>query len=212
MMEMLAKVLRRGSPFRWEQLRAAPTILSRSTSQLTEMIDHMESGKMKKIASLFASAILMVTVLGMTSSPAAAQQKEIDLKGDVKLEKVVTNENGEETVELVAPDTIVPGDKLIFGTDYTNKGAQAVANFVVTNPVPKAVRLAPDASEEIDHAPSGVRLHREHGCSVDLPAEIQYHADGRAGSRCADGCPAQPVTLQQPVRIYALAVSQRGKV
>ncbi len=104
---------------------------------------------MKKIASLFVSAILMVATLGMTSSPAAAQQKEIDLKGDVKLEKVVTNENGEDTVELVAPDTIVPGDKLIFGTDYTNKGAQAVANFVVTNPVPKAVRLAPDASEDL---------------------------------------------------------------
>ena len=97
----------------------------------------------------FAIALLMVGTLSAAAAPAYAQQKDIDLKGDVKLEKVVTGENGEDTVELVTPDTIVPGDRLIFGTDYSNKGAQAVANFVVTNPVPKAVRLAPDASDEL---------------------------------------------------------------
>ncbi|MCA0977839.1 hypothetical protein LCM19_05640 [Qipengyuania flava] len=109
----------------------------------------MEFGKMKKFASTFAIALIMAGTLGVAAAPAQAQQKDIDLKGDVKLEKVVTGENGEDTVELVTPDTVVPGDKLIFGTDYSNKGTQAVANFVVTNPVPKAVRLAPDASDEL---------------------------------------------------------------
>ena len=52
---------------------------------------------------------------------------------------------GKEVTELVEPNTIVPGDRLIFGTDYNNGSDEAVDNFVVTNPLPPAVRLAPDA-------------------------------------------------------------------
>ena len=33
----------------------------------------------------------------------------------------------------------------VFGTDYASNAAEAVSNFVVTNPLPAAVRLAPDA-------------------------------------------------------------------
>ena len=52
---------------------------------------------MKKFASTFAIALIMAGTLGVAAAPAQAQQKDIDLKGDVKLEKVVTGENGEDT-------------------------------------------------------------------------------------------------------------------
>ena len=65
--------------------------------------------------------------------------------GDVKAVKLITAADGSERIELLTPSTIVPGDRLIFGTDYANSGAEAVTNFVVTNPLPAAVRLAPDA-------------------------------------------------------------------
>ena len=103
---------------------------------------------MKNFAKI-AAAILLASGTMAVSAPAFAQGQAIDLKGDVKLEKVMIDDGGETAVELVEPDTIVPGDKLIFGTDYINNSPQTVTNFVVTNPVPSAVRLAPTAPADL---------------------------------------------------------------
>lgn len=96
-----------------------------------------------------AAAILLASGTMSASAPALAQAQAIDLKGDVKLEKVMIDDGGERSVELVEPETIVPGDKLIFGTEYSNNSADPVTNFVVTNPVPNAVRLAPGAPADL---------------------------------------------------------------
>ena len=40
-------------------------------------------------------------------------------------------------------------DRLIFGTDYANNGDEAVENFVITNAVPSAVRVAGDADPDL---------------------------------------------------------------
>lgn len=96
-----------------------------------------------------AAAILLASVTMSASAPALAQAQAIELKGDVKLEKVMIDDGGERSVELVEPETIVPGDKLIFGTEYSNNSADPVTNFVVTNPVPNAVRLANGAPADL---------------------------------------------------------------
>lgn len=95
--------------------------------------------------SLFNKLLAPIFALAILAGPAFAQDKPISLEGDVKLEKTVVDPDGKSRVELVAPDLIVPGDRLVFGTDYRNSGSETVANFVVTNPLPSAVRLAPDA-------------------------------------------------------------------
>jgi uncharacterized repeat protein (TIGR01451 family) len=89
--------------------------------------------------------------------PLAAQgtPSPITLSGDVKAVKIVTDKDGKQKTELVEPDTIVPGDRLVFGTDYANKGAEPVTNFVVTNPVPAAVQLAPDADTALELSVDG---------------------------------------------------------
>ncbi len=69
----------------------------------------------------------------------------VSLAGDVKAVKIVTAEDGTQRTELIEPTVIVPGDQLVFGTSYANNGADPVTNFIVTNPLPSAVRLAPDA-------------------------------------------------------------------
>lgn len=86
--------------------------------------------------------------LGM-SLPASAQDTTMALKGDIRLEKVTVDANGQKKIELVPPTTIIPGDRLIFGTDYVNNGAEKIENFVVTNTLPAAVRLADDADPTI---------------------------------------------------------------
>lgn len=93
-----------------------------------------------KLAIAMAAAISLV-------APLAAQgaSTPVSLTGDVKAEKVVVGADGKERIELVEPTAIIPGDKLVFGTDYASNAAEAVSNFVVTNPLPAAVRLAPEA-------------------------------------------------------------------
>ena len=90
---------------------------------------------------------LAASALALPGLPVAAQAaaNPISLTGDVMVEKTITAPDGSERKELVAPSTIIPGDRLIFGTDYVNTGSEPMDNVVVTNPLPAAVRLAPDA-------------------------------------------------------------------
>lgn len=79
--------------------------------------------------------------------PVAAQAFPVELAGDVKLIKV-RDVNGVRVQEQVEPKVVVPGDTLVFSTRYRNGGSLPVTNFVVTNPLPAAVMLAPDGAEK----------------------------------------------------------------
>ncbi len=100
----------------------------------------------------------MIAALAFTglAVPAAAQEASpMSLSSDVKLVKIETNEAGVSERTLVAPNVIVPGDRLIFGTDYANSGAEPITGFVVTNPVHEKVRLASDADPELSVSVDG---------------------------------------------------------
>ena len=108
---------------------------------------------MKSITKLMLAA---AAALALPAVPLAAQNNSaIALTGDVKAVKVITEADGKERTDLVEPSTIVPGDRLVFGTDYANKGSEIVTNFTVTNPLPAAVRLAPDADPAIEVSVDG---------------------------------------------------------
>ena len=91
---------------------------------------------MKTITSLMFTAAAAAALAMPALSQAAETASPIALNGDVKAVKVVTEADGRERTELVEPTAIVPGDRLVFGTDYANRGGEAVTNFVVTNPLP----------------------------------------------------------------------------
>lgn len=88
----------------------------------------------------------LLVVLGLAFAPAVASAApgDVALEGGVQLEKTIV-ENGQSRVVLSKPDVVVPGDRLLFTTRYANGGSEPVQNFVVTNPLPDAVTLAPDA-------------------------------------------------------------------
>lgn len=96
---------------------------------------------MKLIKNMLAA----LAIAALPIVPIAAQERPVSLTSDVKAVKTVTDADGAETTQLVEPNKVVPGDRLVFGTEYTNSSADAVENFVVTNPVNPAVQLAPDA-------------------------------------------------------------------
>lgn len=106
---------------------------------------------------IVANIALSLAIALISLAPVHARQPDgpITLNGDVKAVKVVINSDGKERSELVEPTAIVPGDRLVFGTDYANKSADTVTNFVVTNPLPAAVRLAPDADPTLEVSVDG---------------------------------------------------------
>jgi len=95
------------------------------------------------------AALLVFSSTAMPIAAHAQNASPVSLSGDVMAVETTVDDAGNESTQLVEPGVIVPGDRLVFGTDYANDGAEPVENFVVTNPLPAAVRLAPDADAEL---------------------------------------------------------------
>ena len=97
------------------------------------------------MTSLIKKVILPAILAVAVAAPLTAQEQPIELAGDVKLAVVTTDDSGQTTTSYVAPEKVVPGDRLLFTTNFRNSGAELVENFAVTNPLPGAVQLASDA-------------------------------------------------------------------
>lgn len=108
----------------------------------------------------FWIATLGSMMVALAPVGAAAQAAPVELNGDVKVDKVVV-ENGQEKHVLLAPDatSVVPGDKLVFATRYRNNGGAEVKNFVVTNPLPAGVMLAPEGAGSLDVSVDGGKTY-----------------------------------------------------
>lgn len=119
----------------------------------------------------------LALALTVTAAPVAAQESQpVELSGDVKVERTVT-EDGKERRVLSKPDTVVPGDKLVFTTSYHNAGADVVKDFIVTNPIPEAIRLAAEDAATLELSVDG-------GTSWGKLASLTV-ADGQGGKRPA---------------------------
>ncbi len=76
------------------------------------------------------------------AAPGAEAASKLDLAGYVMLERATTDASGKQRLERVEPDVVTPGDRLIFGTRFTNRGPAPIEGFVLSNPVPASVSLA----------------------------------------------------------------------
>lgn len=108
-----------------------------------------------KTVTTFLLACVAAVSLTAPVAPLAAQTPAVTVDGDIKSEKTVNGADGKPAVELVEPASFLPGDRLIFGQNYKNASAEVVTNFVITNPLPEAVRLAPDADPALELSVDG---------------------------------------------------------
>lgn len=99
---------------------------------------------MKIVLSILA-ALAAVGVPGVAAGKAAQQ---VELAGDVKVERTQIVGGVSQTV-LQEPSEVVPGESLVFTTTYRNATGSPVENFVITNPLPDAVRLAEAGDFEV---------------------------------------------------------------
>ena len=89
-------------------------------------------------------AALLVGAVTFAANLQAQSAAPLQLHSDVKVDKVVTAD-GQTKHVLSDPEVVVPGDRLVFRTQYHNTGGQEVTDFVVTNPLPAGVALDPGA-------------------------------------------------------------------
>lgn len=125
------------------------------------------------------NGFLAILCLLAATTPAAAAPAEtgpVELKGDVKVERILS-ENGRQQRVLAEPKVVVPGDRLVFATSYHNASATLVKDFIVTNPVPAGVMLAPDSAGMLDVSVDG-------GKTWGKLAALTV-ADGAGGRRAA---------------------------
>ncbi|MEZ5679811.1 MAG: hypothetical protein R3E14_00770 [Erythrobacter sp.] len=122
---------------------------------------------------VFNTLVSIAALVGAAISVPAIAQEPLRLKGDVKAVKTVENDDGTTVTALVDPEVVVPGDRLVFSTYYSNTGSEPVENFIVTNPLPAAVKLADDADPALVVSVDG-------GASWGRLAELQVTGDDGA--------------------------------
>ena len=86
------------------------------------------------------TAFFLLLAALMPGQAFAANQVALD--NVVFVERVSTDASGKQRVLLEEPKVVVPGDRLVFVLNYRNAGAQPADKFVITNPMPSAVRFA----------------------------------------------------------------------
>jgi uncharacterized repeat protein (TIGR01451 family) len=95
---------------------------------------------LNKVTLCLAIAAATLPAIGRAEQP-----RPLELAGYVKIEMVTVAPDGGREVQLVDPDVIVPGDRLVFGIRFANRGSERIENVVVTNPLPPTVTFAADA-------------------------------------------------------------------
>ena len=86
------------------------------------------------------TAVFLFLAALMPTHAFAANQVALD--NNVFVERVSTDAQGKQRILLEEPKVVVPGDRLVFVLNYRNAGAQPADKFVITNPMPSAVRFA----------------------------------------------------------------------
>ncbi len=144
---------------------------------------------------------LILFAAAAAASPALAQSANpVQLNSDVLVERTV-NENGQTRVTLEEPSAVVPGDTLVFVLRYENTGRQPATNFVITNPLPQAIRY----SGSVD---SGATVSIDGGRTWGPLSELRVReADGSMRPARADEVThirwafAQPIAAGQSGRL-----------
>jgi uncharacterized repeat protein (TIGR01451 family) len=98
---------------------------------------------------IFKTVIAALAAFSMAAPGASmAQERPVSLSSDVKLVRVVrdADEGNAARIELVEPESVVPGDTLAFSVSYRNGGGEPVTDFVIVNPVPANVQLSDESA------------------------------------------------------------------
>ncbi len=79
------------------------------------------------------SAILMMLALSLQA--VAQEQGHLNVTTTVQKQEVTVNDAGEAETRLVAADSVVPGESVVYTITFQNISDEPAANVVITNPI-----------------------------------------------------------------------------
>ncbi len=79
------------------------------------------------------SAILMMLALSLQA--VAQEQGHLNVTTTVQKQEVTVNDSGEAETRLVAADTVVPGESVVYTITFQNISDEPAENVVITNPI-----------------------------------------------------------------------------
>jgi len=83
----------------------------------------------RSTASAFAAIVILLTG-GFVQA-----QGHLDVSTIVQKEVVVENEDGENETTLVAAETVIPGERVVYTITFENVSDEVAENVVITNPI-----------------------------------------------------------------------------
>lgn len=92
---------------------------------------------MKRLITYSLASLFIATA----AAPVLAASP-LELSSDIFVETQHKRADGTFATTLASPKKLLPGDSLVFVVRYRNVSAKPASDFVVTNPMPKAVAFA----------------------------------------------------------------------
>jgi uncharacterized repeat protein (TIGR01451 family) len=83
---------------------------------------------MKKLLGVFV-------LLTLSATSYSQEQGHLNVRTVVQKEQVIVNEEGEAESQLMAADTVVPGEKVVYTITFRNISQEPAQNVVITNPI-----------------------------------------------------------------------------
>lgn len=118
----------------------------------------------------------MKKLLAITALLPSLAFAQVELKTEMFEVVEVQKENGTSKVEWIAPDNIVPGDRVGYLIKFNNKGDKPADNIVLNNPVPENTLYidgsARGANTNIDFSVDG-------GKQFNTPSQLFVEKEGK---------------------------------
>jgi uncharacterized repeat protein (TIGR01451 family) len=146
------------------------------------------------------AAVLLTMIFAL---PAFAEEEgSLNVTTTVQKQVVIENDAGESETQLVAADTVVPGETVVYTISFRNIGDEPATNVVITNPIAETLTY-------VDGSAFGpgtdIKFSTDGGRTYAAADELTVEEDGVSR-------PAGPddFTHVQWVMQHALAVGTQG--
>ena len=93
---------------------------------------------------------LLILALASPAMALAQQKGTIELKSIAEVEVEGFNAEGQKVTKRVPAAKVVPGSEVIYTNVYTNRGSEAAAKVVITNPIPEHMQYIPASAQGTD--------------------------------------------------------------
>jgi len=123
---------------------------------------------MKMIKQIIHISALAAVVSAFSLSHAAQSPVQISSKVQELVQTV--DENGKSKLKAVEANAVVPGDRILYTTTFTNNGNKASDKIVITNPIPNNTRYLGGTATGKDFA---ITYSVDHGKSWGTAQSLQ---------------------------------------